>query len=112
LAIMRILSTAISITYAVAPKLFPLIVLKQIELSLKYGNAPLSAFGYSNYGLILSGLVGDIESGYQFGKLAASLVDKLNAKDVQAKITLGFNTTIRHWKEHSREVLKPLLEGY
>ncbi|MBN3870027.1 ATP-binding sensor histidine kinase [Nostoc sp. JL33] len=112
LAIMRILSTATSITYAAAPKLFPLIVLKQIELSLKYGNAPLSAFGYSNYGLILSGLVGDIESGYQFGKLAASLVDKLNAKDVQAKITLGFNTTIRHWKEHSREILKPLLEGY
>ncbi|MEH2374266.1 ATP-binding sensor histidine kinase [Nostoc sp.] len=112
LAIMRILSTAISITYAVAPKLFPLIVLKQIELSLKYGNAPLSAFGYSNYGLILSSLVEDIESGYQFGKLAANLVDKLNAKDVQAKITLGFNTTIRHWKEHSREVLKPLLEGY
>ncbi|MEH1998989.1 MAG: AAA family ATPase [Nostoc sp.] len=112
LAIMRILSTAISITYVVAPKLFPLIALKQIELSLKYGNAPLSAFGYSNYGLILSGLVGDIESGYQFGKLAASLVDKLNAKDVQAKITLGFNTAIWHWKEHIRETLKPLLEGY
>ncbi|MEH1821250.1 MAG: AAA family ATPase [Nostoc sp.] len=112
LAIMRILSTSTSITYAVAPKLFPLIILKQIELSLEYGNAPLSAFGYSNYGLILSGLVGDIESGYQFGKLAASLVDKLNTKDVKAKIMLGFNTTIRHWKEHTKEVLEPLLEGY
>ncbi|MEH2049099.1 trifunctional serine/threonine-protein kinase/ATP-binding protein/sensor histidine kinase [Nostoc sp.] len=112
LAIIRILSTSTSITYAVAPKLFPLIILKQIELSLEYGNAPLSAFGYSNYGLILSGLVGDIESGYQFGKLAASLVDKLNTKDVKAKIMLGFNTTIRHWKEHTKEVLEPLLEGY
>ncbi|MBE8986195.1 ATP-binding sensor histidine kinase [Nostoc sp. LEGE 12450] len=112
LAIMRILSTSTSLTYAVAPKLFPMIVLKQIELSLEYGNAPLSAFGYSNYGLILSGLVGDIESGYQFGKLAASLVDKLNAKDVKAKIMLGFNTAIRHWKEHTREILKPLLESY
>ncbi|MBN3962773.1 ATP-binding sensor histidine kinase [Nostoc sp. NMS8] len=112
LAIMRILSTSTSITYAVAPKLFPLIILKQIELSLEYGNAPLSAFGYSYYGLILSGLVGDIESGYQFGKLAASLVDKLNAKDVKAKIMLGFNTTIRHWKKHTKEVLEPLLEGY
>lgn len=112
LAIMRILSTATSISYAVAPKLFPLIVLKQIELSLKDGNAPLSAFGYGNYGLILSGLVGDIESGYQFGKLAASLVDKLNAKDVKAKIMLGFNTTIQHRKEHTREILKPLLESY
>jgi predicted ATPase/signal transduction histidine kinase len=112
LAIMRILSTVTSITYAVAPKLFPLIILKQIELSLKYGNAPLSAFGYSNYGLILSSLIGGIESGYQFGKLSNTLVDKLNAKDVEAKIMLGFNTTIRHWKEHIREALKPLMEGY
>ncbi|MDF5706101.1 MAG: AAA family ATPase [Nostoc sp. S4] len=112
LAIMRILATATSITYAVAPKIFLLIVLKQIELSLKYGNAPLSAFGYSNYGLILSSLVGDIESGYQFGKLAVNLVDRANTKDVKAKIMLGFHTTIRHWKEHIREGLKPLLEGY
>ncbi len=112
LAIMRIISTAISVTYAVAPKLFPLIVLKQIELSLKYGNAPLSAFGYSNYGLILSGLVGDIESSYQFGKLAATLVDKFNAKEVKAKIMLVFYTSIWHWKQHIRLILKPLLEAY
>ncbi|MBG1266113.1 ATP-binding sensor histidine kinase [Nostoc sp. WHI] len=112
LAIMRILATVNPITYAVAPKLFLLIVLKKIELSLKYGNAPLSALGYSNYGLILSSLVVDIESGYQFGKLAVNLADKRNAKDVKAKVMLGFNTTIRPWKEHIREVLKPLLESY
>jgi predicted ATPase/signal transduction histidine kinase len=112
LAIMRIISTAISVTYTVAPKLFPLIVLKQIELSLKYGNAPLSAFGYSNYGLILTGLVGDIESSYQFGKLAATLVDKFNAKEVKAKIMLVFYTSIWHWKQHTRLILKPLLEAY
>ncbi|WP_242057728.1 MULTISPECIES: ATP-binding sensor histidine kinase [Nostoc] len=112
LAIMRILATATSITYTVAPKIFLLIVLKQTELSLKYGNAPLSAFGYSNYGLILNSILGDIKSGYQFGKLAVSLVERQNAKDVKAKIMLGFNTTIRHWKEHIREVLKPLLESY
>jgi len=112
LAIMRVLGTVSSITYAVAPKIFLLIVLKQTELSLKYGNAPLSALGYSNYGLILNSLLGDIESGYQFGKLAVSLVEQQNAKDVKAKIMLGFNTTIRHWKEHIREALKPLLESY
>ncbi|MBD2522286.1 ATP-binding sensor histidine kinase [Nostoc sp. FACHB-133] len=112
LATMRILSTGASAAYAVAPELFLLITLKQINLSLKYGNTPLSAYAYVNYGLILSGVVGDIESGYQFGKLAASLVDKLNAKEVKAKIMLIFNTAIWHWKEHTRETLKPLLEGY
>jgi predicted ATPase/signal transduction histidine kinase len=112
IAAMRILSTVAAITYLVTPELFPLIVLKQINVSLKYGNTPLSAFAYVNYGLILTGLVGDIESAYKFGKLATNLVDKLNAKEVKAKIILGFSTGIQHWKEHTREVLKPLLEGY
>ncbi|MBW4426601.1 MAG: AAA family ATPase [Nostoc desertorum CM1-VF14] len=112
LAIMRILSTATSVTYAVAPELFPLIVLKQIKLSLQHGNAPLSAFAYVSYGLILTGVIGDIESGYQFGKLAASLVDKFNAKEVKAKIMLVFYTSISHWKQHTRVMLKPLLEAY
>jgi predicted ATPase/signal transduction histidine kinase len=112
MATMRILSTGASVAYAVAPELFLLITLKQISLSLKHGNTPLSAYAYVNYGLILSGVVGDIESGYKFGKLATALTDKLNAKEVKAKIILIFNTGIWNWKEHTKETLKPLLEGY
>ncbi|MBG1241743.1 trifunctional serine/threonine-protein kinase/ATP-binding protein/sensor histidine kinase [Nostoc sp. NZL] len=112
MATMRILSTGASVAYAVAPELFLLITLKQINLSLKYGNTPSSAVAYVNYGLILSGVVGEIESGYQFGQLAASLVDKFNAKEIKSKIILTFNTGILHWKEHTRKILKPLLDGY
>ncbi|MDZ8239344.1 MAG: AAA family ATPase [Nostoc sp. ChiQUE01a] len=112
IAVMRILSTIIAISYLVTPQLFPLIFLKQINISVKYGNTSLSASAYVNYGLVLTGVVGDIESAYQFGKLGITLVDKLNAKEVKAKIILAFNTTIRHWKEHTRQILKPLLEGY
>jgi len=31
---------------------------------------------------------------------------------LKAKITEIFYATISHWKEHSKEVLSPLLEGY
>jgi predicted ATPase/signal transduction histidine kinase len=112
IAAMRILSTVAAISYLVTPELFPLIVLKQINISLKYGNAPLSAYAYVTYGLILTGVVGDIESAYQFGKLATTLVNKFNAKEVKAKIILAFSTAIQHWKEHTREIVNPLLEGY
>ncbi|ARV60451.1 serine/threonine protein kinase [Nostocales cyanobacterium HT-58-2] len=112
LAIMRILSNVIVFTYQVSPELFLLIILKQINLSLKYGNAPLSAFTYVVYGLILCGLVGDIESGYQFGKLAESLSSKLQSKEVSVKVIETFNQLVRPWKEHIRETLKPLLEVY
>ena len=112
LAAMRILSSAIVLAYQSVPQLFPLIIFKQINLSLKHGNAPLSAFAYVTYGLMLCGVMGDIESGYQFGKLAETLLAKFNAKEVKAKVVLTFNGAIRHWKEHAREMLKPLLESY
>lgn len=112
MAAISILSNTISVVYQVFPNLFPLIVIKQINLSLDHGNASLSAFAYVNYGVALCGVVGDISSGYQFGKLAANLAAKFNTKEVTAKIILAFNANIRHWKEHTKEILKPLLEGY
>ncbi|MEH2108802.1 trifunctional serine/threonine-protein kinase/ATP-binding protein/sensor histidine kinase [Nostoc sp.] len=112
IAAMRILSAVTAVTYSVTPELFPLIVIKQINLSLKYGNTSSSAYAYVAYGVILCGIVGDIESGYQFGKLALSLLVKSNVKEVKTKIMMVFYTSIWHWKEHSREILKPLLEAY
>lgn len=112
LAAMRILSSAITLAYQTVPELMPLICFTQINLSLKHGNSPLSAFAYVAYGLMLCGAVGEIESGYQFGKLALNLVAKFNAKEVKAKVIETFNSFIRHWQEHIREILNPLLEAY
>ncbi|MEA5625449.1 AAA family ATPase [Nostoc sp. UHCC 0251] len=112
LVVMRILSNALFFAYAVTPELFPLIVLKQINLSLKYGNAPLSAFAYVLYGTILCSEKGDIQSGYDFGKLALNLVAKYNSKEVAAKIMQVFHAGIRHWKEHPKETLNSVLEAY
>ncbi|MBN3925586.1 ATP-binding sensor histidine kinase [Nostoc sp. NMS4] len=112
LVVMRILSNALFFAYAVTPELFFLIVLKQINLSLKYGNAPLSAFAYVLYGTILCSEKGDIQSGYDFGKLALSLVAKYNAKEVEAKVMVVFHGGIRHWKEHPNEILNSILDAY
>ncbi|OUL20481.1 serine/threonine protein kinase [Nostoc sp. RF31YmG] len=112
LAVMRILSSIIVFASQAFPELFSLIVFKQVNLSLEYGNAPLSAFGYVVYGLILCGVVEDIESGYQFGKLAESLVDKFQDKKITAKIIETFNAHIKHGKEHIKEIIKPFLEAY
>ncbi|MBD1805629.1 AAA family ATPase [Microcoleus sp. FACHB-SPT15] len=113
LAVMRILSDVFSAAYVAAPKLFPLLALKQVSLSMKYGNTTLSAYAYATYGLILSGeAVGDIETGYQFGQLALRLVDKFNAKELKARTLFIVNYFIKHWKEHLGETLNPLRDAY
>jgi PAS domain S-box-containing protein len=112
LVAMRILSKITSACYQAAPELFVLIVLKQVNLSIKYGNAPFSAYAYAAYGLILCGVVLDIESGYQFGELALSVLERFNSSELKAKTFFVAALFIRHWKEHVRETLKLFREGY
>jgi predicted ATPase len=112
LAAIRLLSSIFAPAYIAAPALLPLTLCKQVDLSVQYGNASVSPFAYANYGLLLCGVVGDIDSGYQFGQLALSLVSKLNAQEIKAKTVVIVNSFIRPWKEHLRETLEPLVSAY
>ncbi|MEG4278318.1 serine/threonine-protein kinase PknK, partial [Microcoleus sp. MON1_C1] len=106
LAIIRILLSIWSSAYIALPSLVPLIVTKQVNLSVQHGNAAVSPFVYGLYGCLLSGVVGDIEQGYQFGQLAINLLSKLNTKEISAKTKSTVNAFIKPWKEHVRNVIE------
>ncbi len=112
LAAMRILSKIAISAYIAAPNLMPLLVFKQVNLSIQYGNALVSPFAYANFGLILCGVVGNIEFGYQFGQLALGMLSQSNFHSLKARTLNIVNNFIIHRKVHARELLKPLLEGY
>jgi PAS domain S-box-containing protein len=100
------------VAYMVEPALLPLITFKQIDLALEYGNAPTHTHAYANYGLILCGVMGELEAGYQFGKLALNLLDKLDAKPLKSMTMFVEACFIKHWKQHIKETLKPFQDSY
>jgi len=110
--IMRLLVKTIASAYMVAPKLFVLINLKMISLSLKYGNSPESAAGYSANAMFLCGILKDIDAGYQFGELALDLLRRFDANENQTKISFIVHAFIKPWKHHLRDSLTPLIEVY
>ena len=112
LAAIAILSSIFSASYTAMPSLVPLIVCKQIDLSVQYGNAAVSPFAYSLYSLLLCGTLGDIEQGYEFGQLALRLVSKLNAKEIEAKTRHLVYAAVQHWKEHAKNTLEPFLSVF
>ncbi|MDY6968090.1 MAG: AAA family ATPase [Spirochaetota bacterium] len=112
LAIARILISSITASYTTAPEYFTLIVLKLVNLSLKYGNSNYSPFAYVVYGVLLCGRLGEIEPGYRFGRLALALVDRFNAVELKAKVYYIFGDMINHWNNHYREDLPYLLKSY
>ena len=111
LATIKMLLSIFVSAYIVLPPLVPLILSKQVNLSVQYGNASVSPYAYILYGFFLCSM-GDIEGGYQFGQMALRLVSKLNAKEIQAKTSAIMHSSIQPWKEHLRNTLKPLLSDY
>ncbi|MBI1879922.1 MAG: AAA family ATPase [Chloroflexi bacterium] len=112
LAAMRLLSGVTAAAFIAIPELYPLIVFKLIKLSIQYGLAAEFAFVCTNYAVILCGIVGDIETGYAFGQLAARLLERFKAEKVKTRTFYLLNCHIRHWKEPLRASVKGLAETY
>lgn len=111
-AIMRIIRSVGSPAYLATPELMPLLAFAGVNLSLQYGNMAESAYGYASYGVILCGVLENIDQGYQFGKLALNVLEKFNAKAIRAKTIFVVTNFINHWKKHVVDGLKPLLDAY
>ncbi|MGC1309133.1 MAG: AAA family ATPase [Phormidesmis sp.] len=112
LAAMRLLSSVMSAAFSYSPRLFLLISLKALNLSLRHGNIALSAYAYATYGQILCGIVGDIDQGYQFGQLALTLLSRFDDKRLKAKVLMVVNDFVVHWRTHVKETLAPFLVAY
>ncbi|MEH2164214.1 MAG: AAA family ATPase [Nostoc sp.] len=112
LAAIRILASTNSTAYIARPDLLPPIILSEVSLSMQYGNAAESAFGYAWYGLIQCGIIGNIQAGYEFGQLALKVLDKFNAQELKARTFFIVETFVNHWHQHTQKTIAPLTEAY
>ncbi|MEH1958854.1 MAG: AAA family ATPase [Nostoc sp.] len=112
LAAIRILASTNSTAYIGRPDLLPQIILSEVNLSMHYGNAAASAFGYAWYGLIECGMLGNIQTGYEFGQLALQVLEKFNSKEFKARTFFIVQTFINHWHEPLQDTIAPLIEAY
>ncbi|MEH1963034.1 MAG: AAA family ATPase [Nostoc sp.] len=99
-------------TYQAAPILFPLVICELVNLSIKYGNSPYSSYGYASYGILLNAIFQNIESAYEFGRLALNVAEKFNAPDIKASAFFVMGVCIAHGKIHVRETLPILWDAY
>ncbi|GGA54508.1 AAA family ATPase [Okeania sp. KiyG1] len=91
------------VAYFSHQELYAVIVVKMAQLSLKYGHVAESAKAYVTYGLILGSVLGDYQSGYEFGLLALELSKKFNDLAQQSSSCLIFAGHLNHWVKHIKE---------
>ncbi len=112
LAVMKILVTMISVIYIGRPDLYSHLLCKQVQGSIRYGNAPGSVFLYAAFGSLLCRLGDDIEAGYRFGQIALALARKRNTLEHKGQAIHAVSGYTNHWKEPLRKTLELALEGY
>ncbi|BAZ42390.1 multi-sensor signal transduction histidine kinase [Calothrix sp. NIES-4101] len=112
LAAMKILTQMVPSAYLASPLLMPLLIFKQIELSITEGNCEISPTSYADYGLVLCGVVGDLDAGYKFGQLALKLLERFQAKAYKCRVYFVVHSYTSHWQESLSSRLPFFQAGY
>lgn len=91
--------------------LFPYLVLKSVNLSLRYGNGPESAFAYVAYGMLLCGSLDNPSLGFEYGKLALAMNERFDDITLKSRIIYVYTMFIHHWNNSWSSMTPWFLKG-
>lgn len=100
----NLLNLLAAAAYLCNETLYCIVILKMVTLSLAHGNIGPSAFGYANYGFILSGFLGQFSDGMAFGRLSIDLSEKFQATELACRLNVVVGL-YQHYSQPLREAL-------
>ncbi|MCL6749576.1 GAF domain-containing protein, partial [Nostoc sp. CCCryo 231-06] len=110
--VISLLTTLGPPTYLGRPDLFPLVVLKAVNYSLKFGNTEDSCFAYSMYAMLLVSIFHDIPTGYAFSEMTIQLNEKLHDLKLRGVVLHIHGSHINVWCNHIFTDIKFLERGF
>jgi PAS domain S-box-containing protein len=112
LGIMRVLIKMAEPARRLRHELWPLIATKMVHLVATQGTSRYAAFAAVWYAIWQCESGGDIERGFQFGRVALELQKRLDSPDTFSKISFLFNVFVRPWKEHVKRSVAAIEDLY
>ena len=93
-------------------RLFALVNILNVNLSLKYGPTAKSTVGYTAFGMVLNSVMNSYREAYAFGELSLKLSERFNdtAQKCQACFMLGHY--LNHWVRHLKHADDFLNDGF
>ncbi|MBD2525872.1 AAA family ATPase [Nostoc sp. FACHB-133] len=110
--VISLLTTLGPPTYLGRPHLFPLVVLKAVNYSLKFGNTADSCFAYSMYAMLLVSIFHDIPTGYAFSEMTIQLNEKFNDLKLRGVVLHIHGSHINVWRNHIATDIPFLERGF
>ena len=111
LAAVRLLDIMTIFLFMEKSLLMPVVVCRQMQLTLKYGQNAMTSCTFGLYALILMKL-GQIEEGYKYQQIAMEFYEKHQKKEWQARVYFVVYGTCSWYMEPLRRSLEPLRAAY
>ena len=96
-ALISLYVTAMPCTNIAQPELFPLFVLRAINLALEHGNTDDACFAYGAYGCILVGVFSDIPTAFAYAEMAIRLNEKLGDARLRGVVLYLYAGFVHCW---------------
>ena len=88
------------------------IILKRISFLLNHFHPQYSPEFYCALGSIYCMFMQDFEFGYELGRLGIQLMEALDLKEINCRVSGNFNSSVRFFREPLSASLDPLLEAH
>ena len=88
------------------------VALKRISYLLNHFHPQYSPIFYGTLGMIYCRFMQDFEFGYELGRLGIKLMETLDLKEINCRVSRIFNSSIRFYREPLSATLDPMLEAH
>jgi len=103
IAAMNLIFAIIPSTFFTDKNIFFMLICRAIQLSLEYGNTPVSAAVYSAYGMVLGQAMDKYDKGYAIGKIGMELSKRYGVRAVQSKTYTIFGGVLSQFAGNARD---------
>lgn len=112
LAALPILGSLFGVVKFSSSALRPLVMARQVELTVRHGLTDYSATAFAGYGGVLCGQLDAIDEGYRIGRLGLTIDEQLPSPTTRHKTLTLFNSYVRHYKEPLHRSLDGLMDAH
>ncbi len=111
-AAIRIIRSMSAALFQSNPKLHVLLLCEQLQLMFRHGNNEWSASICGAFGILLCGLLGDLDAGSRVGRVSQALMERYPHAASRCRTMYLYHCFEGHVRDPLQSTLQPLQEGY
>jgi histidine kinase len=101
--ILELLTVLAASLNPIDPQMYALTVLKAGNLSIKYGNTDFSPIGYTGFGILMGGVMGNYTAGHEFEQVAVGLTEEYHNRAARCMVNFVIGACVSHWTQHGNK---------